>query len=107
MKSISIAKDYSDTHLGRYPADGPFNGQRFREEYLRPALTENESVVVNIDDVEGYGSSFLEEAFGGLIRKGYFTIPEVTKKLQIVSSKPELEIYLSLIWKYVREAHKE
>jgi len=28
-------------------------------------------VVIDLDGVRGYGSSFLEEAFGGLVRKGF------------------------------------
>lgn len=107
MKLISIAKDYSDTPLGRYPDDGPYNGERFREDILRPALSQEDSVTIDIDDVEGYGSSFLEEAFGGLVRKGYFTFQELQKKLKILSAKSEFQIYSVLIWRYIREAKRQ
>ncbi len=30
-----------------------------------------EQLVIELDGVRGYGSSFLEEAFGGLVRKGF------------------------------------
>lgn len=71
---ISIARDYSKTPAGRYPSDGPFNGQRFRDAILIPALTQagttGDRVVVVLDGALGYSSSFLEEVFGGLVRSG-------------------------------------
>lgn len=104
MKTINIAKDYSETPLGRYPADGDFSGERFREEFLRPAFKESDQVVVEIADVEGYGSSFLDEAFGGLVREGYFDAKDMHKRLKINCSNPDYEIYRGLIWKYIDEA---
>ena len=83
MKMIKIAKDYSETPLGRYPADGDYNGTRFRDEVLRPALQAEDEVIVDIDDVEGYGSSFLDEAFGGLVREGYFDAKDLQGRLKI------------------------
>jgi len=104
MKTIKIATDYSETPLGRYPADGDFNGTRFRDDFLRPALGAGEVVVVDIDDVEGYGSSFLDEAFGGLVREGYFDAKDLEKRLKIKCEDPDYAIYCDLIWKYIREA---
>lgn len=107
MRKIKIATDYSDTPLGRIPEDGEFNGTRFREEFLRPALETGAGVIVNIDGVEGYGSSFLDEAFGGLVRRGYFTEAQLKEKLVIECRDPDLEMYRDSIWKYVREAKPE
>jgi len=104
MKLIKIAVDYSDTPLGRYPADGNFNGQRFREEFLVPALKAEDKTVVDIDDVEGYGSSFLDEAFGGLVREGHFSSKDLKQKLQIQCQNSDYSIYANLIWKYINEA---
>lgn len=73
MIEIHIAKDFSRAPAGRYRDDGPRSGQAFREEYLAPALRKEDEVVVYLDEVEGYGSSFLEEAFGGLVRVEGFT----------------------------------
>jgi hypothetical protein len=106
MKTITIAKDYSDTPLGRFPDDSDFNGTRFREQYLRPAL-EKGVVTVVIDGVEGYGSSFLEESFGGLVRKGYFTAEELKNKLRISFGDKDFGMYDRLIWKYIADARKE
>lgn len=70
-KIIDIGKDFSRYPAGRYKTDGPFNGELFRSTFLIPALNNNEQITVALDDTAGYGSSFLEEAFGGLVRLGY------------------------------------
>jgi hypothetical protein len=107
MKTIKISSDYSETPLGRYPADGDFNGTRFREEFLVPALRSEDSVVIDIDDVEGYGSSFLDESFGGLVRKEKFAPKALRQKLTIKFHRPEFRLYHDLIWKYIEEAKPE
>ena len=104
MKHIFIGRDFSDTPLGRYPEDGEFSGERFREQILAPALKSSPQVKVTIDDAEGYGSSFLEEAFGGLVRKGYFRADELKQRLHIECKDPDYLIYRDLIWKYIDEA---
>lgn len=70
-KTISIARDFTVYPGGRTPEDGEFSGQEFREKFLVPAFNEDESVIVDLDGTRGYGSSFLEEAFGGLVRLGF------------------------------------
>jgi len=70
-KVINIERNFSRYPAGRYFDDGPYSGQRFREEFLIPALSGTDKVIVELDGARGYGSSFLEEAFGGLVRKGY------------------------------------
>ena len=48
-----------------------------------------EPVTIELDGVRGFGSSFLEEAFGGLVRKGYS--PEsVLSTFTLRSSDPSL-----------------
>jgi len=102
--TINIGKDFSETPLGRFPEDGPFSGQHFRDSLLVPALLGNEQVIVQIDDVEGYGSSFLEEAFGGLVRKKHFSSTELLRKLIIETTSPGYGLYKDVIWKYIKEA---
>jgi hypothetical protein len=106
MTQINIAKDFSDVPLGRYPTDGNFSGERFREERLRPALQKG-NVVVNIDGTEGYGSSFLDEAFGGLVRKKYYNAADLHSRLTIEYADPAYKLYSNLIWKYIDEAVPE
>ena len=69
---ISIANDYTKTPGGRHVNEGKYSGEDFRETVLRPAFNESVqngiTLVINLDGGFGYGSSFLEEAFGGLAR---------------------------------------
>ena len=88
-KVINIAKDFSRYPAGRYLTDGDFSGQRFREEFLIPVVKSKERAVIELDGVRGYGSSFLEEAFGGLVREG-FTVDEVKSAFTITSSDSSL-----------------
>ena len=67
-KRIAIAEAFSPYPAGRYLEDGKYNGTAFRREHLVPALREFDIVDVVFDGVAGFGSSFLEEAFGGLVR---------------------------------------
>jgi len=107
MKNINIAKEFSETPLGRFADDSLYNGTTFRESFLRPALDANSKVAVVIDGVEGYGSSFLEEAFGGLVRKGYYTSGQLAEKLEIRFEDVDFSVYRDLIWKYINEAKME
>ena len=66
--TINIGKQFSRFPSGRTPDDSAFSGQAFREKFLLSPLTDGKSIVVELDDAISYGSSFLEEAFGGLIR---------------------------------------
>lgn len=107
MKRIDIGIDFSRTPLGRYhPKDGPNSGERFRQELLVPALKEHAKVIVRIDQVEGYGSSFLEEAFGGLVRKEGFSSSELKTKLEIECLNPDYFFYKSAIWRHIDRAKK-
>jgi len=101
--TISIRNNFSENPSGRYRTDGPNSGERFRDECLLPALNGNDSVSVDLDSVFGFGSSFLEEAFGGLIRKG-LKASELHKKLEIKSSTAA--IYARKAWNYIDEESK-
>jgi hypothetical protein len=103
-KTIVIAKDYSETPAGRYRTDGSYTGERFRDELLYPAFQDNDSVVIDLNGTLGYGSSFLEEAFGGLIREKGMTLSEIQKKMTITSSRA---LYKNRIWKYLEDAQVE
>jgi len=83
---IEVSKQFSRFPAGRYYSDGPFSGQRFREEILVPALRAEADgkIYVILDGLMGYGSSFLEEAFGGLVRVHGFTAKELEKRIEIV-----------------------
>ena len=90
-KMIKIAEDFSSTPAGRYREDGPFPGEVFRDEILVPALAAYDEVCVDLSGVEGFGSSFLEEAFGGLVRLHHITKEAALKKIKIITDDPALE----------------
>ncbi|MCY4003441.1 MAG: STAS-like domain-containing protein [Rhodospirillales bacterium] len=101
MKQISIAEDFSRTPAGRYRTDGPKSGEDFRERLLVPALRDHKQVRVQLDGVEGYGSSFLEEAFGGLVRISGFDAQHLNGALEIQTSDAG---WKEEVWEYIREA---
>ena len=105
---VSISKDFGRFPGGRVPNDGPHNGETFRKEHLVPALkkamSQNEHVEVSLDDVEGYGSSFLEEAFGGLIREENFTNDQLQRHLKIHSRSASMNFYRKMILDYIKDA---
>lgn len=70
VRTIDIGKVFSRYPAGRFETDGPHNGELFRDKFLLPELIKKQHVVIELDNTAGYGSSFLEEAFGGLVRKG-------------------------------------
>ena len=87
LYKINIAKEFSKVPLGRFPDDSEFNGTRFREEWLVPALSKSECLEICFDGAEGYGSSFLEESFGGLVRLCGYSSAELATKLVFVSDE--------------------
>lgn len=99
ISKINVGQDFSRYPVGRYRTDGESNGEAFREDLLRPALVKG-AVQVFMDDAFGYGSSFLEEVFGGLIRTGY-TLATLGPILTIESSDDSL---LEEINGYMRDA---
>jgi hypothetical protein len=101
--NISIAKDFSRFPAGRYKTDGPFPGEVCRGRLLVPALKNHERVVVDLDGTLGYGSSFLEEAFGGLVREEGFTSSDLHRQLTFVSKDESL---ISEIWAYIEDANQ-
>lgn len=101
---LSIADDFSPFPGGRLPADGPFNGTRFRDHVLKPLLDDYDVVVLDLDGVAGLPSSFWEEVFGGFIRKHILSLADVGSKLKLRTTQPELEIYVPMAYKYAQDA---
>lgn len=69
MTKTVYIKEFSKYPGPRYSSLGSYSGEEFRDNILIPAIRDNGNVTVDLDGVFGYGSSFLEEAFGGLARK--------------------------------------
>lgn len=99
-KTIVIAEDFSPSPIGRYRTDSETSGEAFRADILAPALRSFDRVIVVLDGTDGYGSSFLEEAFGGLIRNEGFTEAQLKTKLFIISNRKSYKIR---VWHYIFE----
>lgn len=78
---IKVVKNFGPRPYGRYRADGEYSGEAFREDVLVPALREYDSVCVDLTGYNRYGRSFLDEAFGGLIRESGFTLEQLQGQL--------------------------
>lgn len=104
IAQYKIATEFSEFPIGRVPDDGDFNGELFRESVLLPLLQSNDEVVIDLDGTDGYGSSFLEEAFGGLTRLRGFTVSELRKKLHFIAE--EDDSFVDEIWGYIEDGAK-
>jgi hypothetical protein len=99
---IKIARDFSFTPGFRNRKQGKFSGEEFREELLERFFKQNspELVTIDFDGTAGYPTSFLEEAFGGLVRK--FGYDNVVKKLNFISEEDSTVI--ADVKRYMQEA---
>lgn len=70
--TVIYVKNFSEFPGPRREVIGPNSGEKFRDTILLPAIQSGstEVITINLDGTAGYGSSFLEEAFGGLVRHG-------------------------------------
>ncbi len=104
MVKIKLSVDFSTTPGGRLIAEGAFSGELFRESLLlekyEEAERENTVLEVDFDDCYGVGTSFLEEAFGVLVRN--YHKHGILKRLKIVAM--EDETIPGNIKKYIEEA---
>lgn len=73
MINYCIAKEYTEIPGPRYKKEGDYSGEDFRERVLIPLFHKAESsdttIFMDLDGGYGYPTSFLEEAFGGLVRE--------------------------------------
>jgi len=96
--SINIARDFSRAPAGRVISDGPNSGERFRDQFLIPALEKSSTITVELDGTRGMGSSFLEEAFGGLVRAGY-AADNLLKRIFLRTEDPSLVSEIETYWR--------
>jgi hypothetical protein len=96
---LSVSKHFSRFPAGRFKTDSNVSGEAFRE-LLVKKLTENDTVMVLLDDTMGFGSSWLEEAFGGLVTNEKFTASDLRKKLTVEASDTSL---VTEIWEYINK----
>ena len=85
--TIHIASQWSKAPTGRDRSDGPSNGTDFRNKFLVPNIPIYSRIHIDLDGTDGYGSSFLDEAFAGLIRAGALTKGEFLNQFTFKSNQ--------------------
>lgn len=81
---ITVA-DFTVYPAFRYEKQGPESGERFRNDVLIPAFKQSDgNIMIDLNGTEGYSASFLEEAFGGLVRK---LGPSVISRINFISDE--------------------
>ncbi|WP_258075259.1 STAS-like domain-containing protein [Vibrio hyugaensis] len=103
---ITVVTDFHKKPYGRYVTDCPncdeTSGESFREKLLAPALRKFDKVTVDLTGFNRYGRSFLDESFGGLIRKCNFTKSDLDQKLTYIHN--DLTSVITIIDERIRVA---
>lgn len=110
---INIAKEFSPTPAGRYPSDGPYSGQRFREEILAPALKSalakggSERVEIDLDGSLFFSGAFLGEAFAALARDPEIPFDEARNILDVTYTEWRQKFHHDAIHWYLDRGKSE
>lgn len=106
---LNVGIEFSSLPSGRFYSDKTgSSGEQFREELLREKLKNLKSghklKVILDDNVEGYGSSFLVEAFAGMVKYGYMKKDELLSKLEFEFEDDDFAFFKKRIIQYINEA---
>ena len=107
-QQIIVAKEFSECPGARSKKDGDFSGEEFLNDILIPKFEKvkdikNALLLVDLDNVEGYATSFLEAAFGGLAR--IYLREEIMDHLRFkCNDEPLLEREIK---QYIQDARKK
>ena len=89
VEKLIFIKDFSKNPGPRYINQGKSSGEDYYLRVLNKEFTDayekKYKLIVNLDGVDGYMSSFLDEAFGNLVYD--FGIDNVTELLSVVSNE--------------------
>lgn len=109
-KVILKIADFTKIPVGRYKKFGDFSGEWFRDDILIQKLEEikknNQTLIIDLDGTRGYNISFLEEVFGGLVRKGYekdFLLNTITIK----TTNDNFRQWIGIIKECINDAKKD
>lgn len=99
-KATTRIADWSLYPCGRYRKHGDHSAEAFRDDHLIPALEKHECVEIDMNGPLAFGSSWLEECFGGLVRAGY-SAKELEARLTVVGGRVIDHIQ---VWSFIEEA---
>lgn len=97
---FSVEKDFSQSPIGRYPSDSDASGEALRKKLMNN-FSETDFLIIDLDNDSGYSTSFLEEAFGGLIRVEGYSSNELEKYFMVITSYKDNEIYVEEVNSYL------
>lgn len=84
-----IAKEYTDLPGGRYRYMSLYSGEDFRDliliKLINKCIKNKEPLILDLDGAYGYPYSFIEEVFGGLVRKYNFSYSTLKDILYFIS----------------------
>jgi hypothetical protein len=104
--TLRVAEQFSSTPGSRYESEGDFSGEVFRRDVLLPrlrdAIASHRRLLIDLDGTAGYGTSFLEEAFGGLVRENHVSAAQLRAVLDLKSD--EEDYLVEDIWAYIDDA---
>lgn len=104
---IRVSSDFSVTPGHRYRRQGEWSGEQFREAVLKPAferaMRADARLRIELAGTQGYATSFLEEAFGGLASQ--FGADTVERHLELVFEDNALVV--DEILGYIRAAQRQ
>jgi hypothetical protein len=97
-----FADEYTRYPGGRLRKDGPFSGEAFRDDVLLPLLDGHQVVKFDLSGAVGFGSSFLDEAFGEIGKR--LGLAACDKRMSFAADDdPAL---VELIWAKIAKAAK-
>jgi hypothetical protein len=103
---IRIAIEFSESPGPRAEKEGEYSGEVFRQQLLEPryleAVKTGALLWIDLDGVDGYATSFLEEAFGGLARD--YPAEQIEQTIRFKSD--DVRSYVYEIVSYIRDARK-
>ncbi|URJ85780.1 STAS-like domain-containing protein [Pasteurella multocida] len=111
MNKIVVVDDFSKTPYGRSPAkvlphEAEHTGEVFRQNILSPrlrvALEQDANLIVELTGYNRYGRSFIDEAFGGLIREDNFSYQQLKSHLKI--EHKDVPSIVTLAWLRIKKA---
>jgi len=105
--TYKIAIQFSRTPSARNELEGKNPGVKLRQiitPLIRECIRNKQKFFVDFDGAAGYGTSFLEEVFGGLIRVEHFKYSDLKNTLRFISKEePDL---IDECWEYIDDAHE-
>lgn len=102
---FSIAKEFSRTPSARKISEGKFSGSELRKiisPFISEAIHGRYKFTIDLDGTAGYGTSFLEEVFGGLIREEHFLKNDL--KTYLIFKSEEDSDLIDEIWEDINSA---